>query len=457
MARARNQTEMAAPRVRLRRVAAGAGAAAMLLALGCGGAAPEAPETPAPAAAAVVMTPGPGDVPAKGDWPAWRGARRDGVAGASDGPAARDAGAAWAGGSVRVAWRRDVGVGYASVAVVGDRVWTVGNLGDEDVLWCLDALDGAAVWRDAVPCYAAAPYPGPRATPTVADGRVFALTRDGLLRCLEAATGRRVWALNVADAVGAARARWGFASSPLVAEGLVVVDVGPLVAVRAATGEVAWSAAAGDPGYASPVLVDGPDGPRVAGFSGFGVRVVTLADGRPVGRVRWRTSYDANVATPLVLGRHLLVTSGYGVGCGLLAVKRDGLEAVWTNRALRSHVATPVAWNGYVYGFDGQVGPGAALVCVDPATGRRVWAVERFGSGSLIVAGGRLVVLTAEGELVAADASPAGYTERGRTRVLDGPCWTPAAAAGALYVRTTAGRLVKVVPAGEGAKAAGGA
>jgi len=380
------------------------------------------------------------------DWPQWRGPLRDGST-------TETIGTNWPGGKPVELWSAEVGRGHAPVCVADGRTVTLGHTGEVDTVWCFDAAKGDALWRFDYPAIAhfkdeaafKGAYDGPQAAPLIQDGRIYTLSRDGKVHCLEAATGALVWKRDLLAELKAKPPECGFASSPLIAGGLLVVGVGAAgTALDPATGDTRWQSGADIAGYAAPVLVpDKGNGGRLLLFACKDLVSVNLVTGEKSWSLPWPTQYGVNVADPIVVGDAAFISSAYDRGCASVELATGAVR--WQNKAIRSQCSPLILSDGCLYGFDGYInyGPGGqALVCLDPSTGQSRWRQDGM-AGQLIRAGDRLVVLLITGDLVIVRASPKSYEELARARVAkpeECPV-TPALAGGRLYVRTGAGRL----------------
>ena len=375
------------------------------------------------------------------DWPQWRGVNRDGISTEEILPAS------WGKDGPKQLWKKRVGTGVSSVAVRGGRLYTMGNNGGMDVVFCLDAATGAEIWKHAYP-QALDPRQfegGPAGTPTIDGDKVYTLSHEGDLFCLAAANGNVLWSKNLQKDFGGSRERWGYAGSPLVDGNLVIVDSGgagaSTVALDKTTGALKWKAGDDGSGYSSPVAFNLAGTRCVAVFKGDALVGLNASNGQELWRYRWKTSYDVNAPTPLVFGDKIFITSGYGTGCALLQVSPGKATEIWRNKNMRSQLASPVLVRGYIYGIDGNVG-GGELRCLDLGNGEVKWKQD-IGGGALIAAGGHLLALNERGELIVADASPTGYRELARAQVLGGHCWiAPAVADGKIYCKNNQGSLV---------------
>jgi outer membrane protein assembly factor BamB len=361
-----------------------------------------------------------------------------------------------------VVWQSEIGAGFASVAVHGGRVFAFGNVADEDHVTALDAGNGRPLWTYRYPCRAmgiAKPdEPGPRATPFVHEGAVYTLSRDGRLLCLEATTGNLRWWRDVPAEVGERPPYWGFSGSPMLWNDLLIWSVGDHgLAIRASSGEVAWKSAprastvwktepVGTSGYTTPQPVT-HDGRRLISLANESQWVlVDPVDGRPVWSTAWEVPYGVTSAEPFVAGDRVMLSGGYGYGTRVVRVGADG-PPLWANKNLRSHFANLAVVGEHLYGIDGnqQDGGRCELRCLRLADGEIAWTRERFGFANLTFTDGRLLILSARGELVAVRPDPAGYRETGRFQVLGGESWTAPLVAGQhVFVRNKQGTLARV-------------
>ncbi len=282
-----------------------------------------------------------------GDWPGFRGPNRDGVV--HDVQIATN----WQEKPPRLLWKRRIGPAWSSVAVVGDRLFTQEQLGDKEAVVCLDGATGHTIWshQDAVRHEDDQGGPGPRATPTFAAGRVFALGATGILNCLDAQTGKRKWFRDIAADAGTKPPLWGFSSSPLVTGDLVVVfacgdfaagdSLKALRAYRADSGEPAWSTAAGKMSYSSPQLAAIGDAKAILALSDAGLFAVDPSSGE----LLWNHATPSSPGIPqsvqprVVASNEVLFDAGAGVGTALIDVAHNGgswsEQQRWTSRFLK--------------------------------------------------------------------------------------------------------------------------
>ena len=356
-------------------------------------------------------------------WPGFRGPNRDdivaGVRIKTD----------WASSPPVELWRRPVGPGWSSFAVVGGLLYTQEQRGDFEVVACYDAATGNPVWshRDAARFWESNAGAGPRATPTLRDGRVYAFGATGILNSLDAGSGAVVWTRNAASATGVKVPGWGFASSPLVVDDVVIVAAGGrLAAYQLATGDLRWLGPKGGDSYSSPHLLTIGGVAQVLLLSGAGVTSVAPADGQVLWKHPWTGSGILQPALTADGGLLIATASaaGGGVGTRRLAVAHGPggwtAEAVWTSAGLKPYFNDFVVHNGHVFGFDGGV-----LACIDARDGQRKWKGGRYGYGQLLLLPDQdlLLVLSEEGDLALVQAASDQFTELAHFPALQGKTW----------------------------------
>ena len=359
----------------------------------------------------------PTPLPAIAAWPGFRGPGRDGVISTESTGLPTS--------SAQELWRRDVGPGWSSFAVCGDRVYTQEQRGDDEAVSCHDLGTGALVWRHLEPTrfWEANAGAGPRATPTVRDGRVHALGATGIAHALDAVTGEVLWRRDAAQDTGATRPGWGFAGSPLVVDELVVHTVaGHLIAYELATGELRWNGPTSGGGYSSAQLmsIDGVE--QIVLQSEAGITGVAVVGGGQLWHHAWPG--DPIVQPARTLDGDLLVSVSDRSGVRRLNVARvDGewqTTEVWTSVRLKPYFNDFVVLGDHAFGFDSGV-----LTCVGLKDGRRRWKDGRFGHGQLALLQEPrvLVVLSEEGEVLFVDAVTEGLNVRHRFQAIDGKTW----------------------------------
>ena len=372
------------------------------------------------------------------DWPQFRGPDRNGISKETKwNPKALSAGA-------KIIWKANVGLGWSTVSISGDKLLTMGNENNQDSVIALNVKDGKQVWKHSYDCKAG-DYPGPRATPTIDGQQVYALSQDGRLLSLDLKTGKVKWEKNVIAEFGVKNAKWNLSGSPVVQGELLVINAGEHgLALNKQTGAKVWTSGEGPGGYACPVVYNNGNVECLAVFGRDAVFGVELKSGRKLWSSPWETEYDVNAADPIVEGGKLFISSGYKKGCTLLDVTGEAPKTLWVNKIMRNHFSSSVLVNGHLFGADGNTGSGS-LKCLDFATGSEKWSHE-LGFSSMMAAGDYLVVLNEKGDLFIVKASPAGYEEMSSAKdLLAKRCWTsPVLCRGIIYCRNDKGNIVAV-------------
>jgi outer membrane protein assembly factor BamB len=270
---------------------------------------------------------------------------------------------------------------------------------------------------------------------------------------MDANTGEVLWSKDGRKDFSCTPPQWGFAGSPVITNGRVIVDIGVVVAMDKVTGKVIWKSRQYNPGYSTPtVFFKGPK--RCVGvFNSAGLVILDLATGREVTRSPWRTREDVNAITPVVVGDKVFISSGYGAGCELLELGTYEPSVVWRTKRMSCQLATPILYDGHLYGISGDAGDGV-LTCIDLHYGEVQWAHRDQNAGSvmsLTMAGGKLLVQGERGKLFVVRATPDHYSQLAEAQILDGTCWTtPVLSHGRIYCRNADGQLVCLdVRAGE--------
>ena len=406
---------------------------------------PTAPP-PAPAAAETPKQP---PVAKAGDEPAARPATPSTAKNKPAAPAAVETGAGWPGfrgpgrdsiirgvqietdwsKSPPVAlWRRPVGPGWSSFAVSGDLLYTQEQRGDDEIVACYKVSTGEPVWRhrDKVRFWESNGGAGPRATPTVSNGRLYAFGATGVLNALDAGNGAVVWSRNAASDTDSQVPTWGFSSSPLVVDDVVIVAVsGTLAAYDLATGNPRWVGPHHGGTYSSPQLVTIDGVAQILLLSPPGVTSLAPADGALLWEHKWEGGaivQPALTADGDVLINAIAMTGGLGTRRIAVAHGAGGwtVEERWTSNGLKPYFNDFVVHKGHAFGFDGSI-----LACIDLEDGKRKWKGGRYGNGQLVLLPDQdlLLVLSEEGELALVRATPDQFTEVARFPALEGKTW----------------------------------
>lgn len=378
------------------------------------------------------------------DWPQFLGPSRNGISaetGLVD---------AFPKNGPNVVWRVPGGVGMSGVAISGGRALTLVQKDGRQWLIALDAASGKSLWQSPLaPQYKNQMGDGPRATPTIAEGKVFVYTGEGILSAHHFSDGKQLWSHNVVKDHGGEPADYGMACSPIVVGKLVIVTAGApkaaVVAYDAASGKEAWAVGDELTGYSSPAILEVGGMQQLVAYTGSAILGIQPDDGKQLWRYEYQTEFGCNTATPIAVDNKVFCSSGENHGSVLVGLKANGTsfsaEPVWESQGassvLRAEWQTPILLDGYLYGFDnvGSAGPVTHLTCIEASTGKRMWQKQRFGKGNLIYADGKLLITTMKGELILARATPKAYEELGRATILGQTRQAPALSDGKVYLR----------------------
>jgi outer membrane protein assembly factor BamB len=379
------------------------------------------------------------------DWPCWRGPRRDGIS--RETALLKE----WPKSGPRQLWRAELSGGFSSVVVTDGRVFTQTKEKNQEVVVCLNAATGKDVWRYRYDCdygayrtFTGGGRPqartGPRATPTVEGDRVYTLGATGVLLCLEARTGKKVWQQDLLKIAGMDVPTHGYCGSPLVVDHCIFINPGgprgkSIAALDKKEGAVVWQALDDPVGYACPVWAEVGGAFQVIFFTGAGVVGVAPKDGQLLWRFPWKTRPPLHIATPIYADGKVFVSSNYGSGGAVFRLTNKGEpETVWKSLAMQNHFSTSVLYEGHLYGVsEGR------LRCVEFQTGTVKWSRAGLGRGSVTLADGHLIALGEHGEMILARALPSEYAEVSRCQIFDTATltWTaPVVSGGRLFVRS---------------------
>lgn len=397
---------------------------------------------------ACIVTPAWGE-----DWPQFRGTRGDGTWQSPPIPEI------WPAEGLKPRWKVAIGGGYAGISVVGHRVISMDRPAEPantERIFCLDASNGAVLWQHSYPAeYKDLDYGnGPRAQPTIVGQRVFTVGSLGDVFCLDLQSGTVLWQKHLQRDFGGRLPMWGFASSPVLHnEHLILVAGGPdagVVSVHPETGEERWRSSTDEAGYCTPLIVPDLDPPQVVHWSPSHIRGLRLLDGQPLWSSRYEVTYGVSIAKP-VLHEGLVLVAGYWEGSKAIRLTADSQsgERAWEeNRYLRGLMSQPLYREGHIYLLDKQYG----LTCFRLSDGKKLWddknqltPRDRNPQASLVwlEREDRAIALNAEGELVLMRLNPQGYHETSRSKVI-GFTWAHPAFAGDLAFARSDSELVCV-------------
>ncbi len=371
------------------------------------------------------------------DWPSFRGALRDdivrGVTFATD----------WNEHPPRELWRRRVGEGWSSFSCVGDYAFTQEQRGPNEVVVCYDANTGEEVWINSLAeRFTETGRSGPRATPTFLNGALYTQSAMGTLQCLDASTGAVRWSRSLTEDSGSEVPQYGFASSPLIVDGRVIVfAAGPdekgVIAYNAETGEIVWNNGAGTHAYTSGHLAELAGTKQVIFPSNVGVESFLPADGTMLWSVEWPTKINPRCVQPVLLGADtLIIGSAGGVGSRRLTVAHAGddwpVEENWRTTDYEPFTSDAVYHDGLLYGFNNR-----NLMCVDAATGKIRWKSKPYAGQVLLLPEMKMLLhITEAGMVKLLEASPDGEVEVSKFKAIAGKTFNhPSIANGRLFVR----------------------
>ncbi len=367
------------------------------------------------------------------DWPQWRGPNRDGIS--SETGLLTE----WPSRGPKAVWRiSGLGEGYSSFSIVNGRMYTQGQRGKQEFVLALDVKTGNKLWETPTSRnFENDRGSGPRGTPTFDNGKLYAMTGEGTVVCLDAASGKILWQVDSVRKFGGSVPHWGYSESPLIDGDRVIVMPGgrgaSLVSLDKRTGEVQWKTGDDFAGYSSAILADVNGTKQVIALSGrsaFGVQEST-------GELLWhynRVSNNvANIATPIYQDGAVFLSSAYDTGCALLKLNPKGMQEVYFNRDMMNHYSSSVLVDGVLYGYSN-----ALLVAMDFKTGKQLWKNRSVGKGSVTCADKHLYALGEDGTVGLIEASPAAYKEISRFEYQKGslPSWSPLVISdGRMYLR----------------------
>ncbi len=367
-------------------------------------------------------------------WPRFRGPADDGIY--FGGPISLD----W---PLPELWKQPVGGGYSGFVIAGGQAITLEQRGTREVVASYASRSGVEIWTHSWEALFQESMggDGPRGTPTLDLGKVYALGATGELRALNAVDGELVWRVNILEDNGASNLQWGVSSSPLVVDDLLIVLPGgpsgrSVVAYDKDSGEMVWAAQDDVQSYSSPMLATLAGERQLLVAAAKRVMGLSVEDGGLLWDYPWETAYDVNAAQPILVDdESFLISSGYDHGAALVAVKAEGegfeAETVWFERMLKTRFNNSVLFDGFVYGLDAGI-----LTCIDVASGKRQWKGGRYGYGQLVLAGEHLIVITEKGELALVEARPEKRVEVAKFNAISGKTWNHLAIGdGVLLVR----------------------
>lgn len=382
------------------------------------------------------------------DWPQFLGPDRSGAADESEKALPEKFPA-----ELETLWSQKLGSGFSGPVIADGTAVLFHRDGDEVVVEALDAASGKKIWIFKAPTAyrdSMGMSDGPRGTPAIADGRVFAHGADGMVYAVDFKTGKLLWSLDTEAEMKSPQGFFGRACSPLVVGGKVIVTPGGsfkgkpagVIALDAATGKLLWQSVADEAGYSSPIAYGDPEKPRLLCWMRNELWALESATGKVRRHRRLRSGMDAsvNTATPIAISEgDYYISAGYGVGASVWGLEPD--EEPFEpgdlgHDLIESHYSTPVFSDYHLYGFHDRQETGQTLRCIDLNEGKLRWESQKLPGGHVILVGDKLVVVTEQGELWIVKASPEKFQQLHVSQILrSGHRSPPAFADGVLYAR----------------------
>ncbi len=382
-------------------------------------------------------------VPSYGQWPQFGGPGRNFHA------ATTGLSTDWPEAGPAKLWMRKLGDGYSGVVVADGTIYTMYRKGDRESVIAMDAGSGETTWELVYAANLSSKMDksfgsGPRSTPAIAGDRLFTVGIMGMLNCIDRASGKVVWSHDLMKEYQATQLYWGYSSSPLVHENLVIVPVGStgrgIVAFNQSDGSVVWKTGSDPNAYSSPTLLTIDGATQIVSVHARGLTGLNPADGKVLWRFKHKTDYDVNAAIPVVYdGNSLFYASAYGTGSRALKIDTSGQRVkatqLWKQRKMNLHFGSAIELDGHVYGSSGDNGP-VFFACVNLTDGSIVFKDRNIGKSQLLLADGKLIMLDEDGNLAIATATPEGVTVHAKAKILERVAWTsPTLVDKTLYVR----------------------
>ncbi|MDX1929699.1 MAG: PQQ-binding-like beta-propeller repeat protein [Pirellulaceae bacterium] len=355
----------------------------------------------------------------------------------------------WSEHPPKIAWKQPIGKGWSGFVVQGNAAYTMEQRDQEEWVSCYDVDTGRLLWHYAIPGLHFHPLggTGPRATPTLHEGRVYAQSAVSDLVCLDMRTGKPIWSFDMLKASKSTQAEfeasvsWGRSASPVIVDGKVIAALGgsdnaklqSLIALDANNGTEVWRGGSSQISYSTPVVTSLLGQPQIVYTSESSVTAHSIADGAEMWSIKWpsRSNGDANVSQPVTIDdSHVLLSKGYGGGAELLKIAKSDAawtaEAVWKSEGvLRTKFTSCVVKDGHAYGLNDGI-----LECVNLENGKRTWKKGRYRHGQVLLVGETLVITAENGSVVLVATDPKELRELASLPVIGDVTWNTAALSG---------------------------
>lgn len=377
------------------------------------------------------------------DWPNWRGANFEGKS------ETKGIKTDWSNGLKKL-WNANYlcqdksTASWSTPVVQGNRLIVPGRDKKNDLVFCINADNGGLIWSGSYEAKAETSHgPGSRATPFINEDKVYTFGRSGDLVCWQLEDGKLLWRKNVKD-LGGVEPMWGYSTTPLVVNNMVIVQGGGnalVIAYDKISGDVLWKSMEGEVGYSAAITMNIENEVKLLIYHGKGLSCLNPIDGKVVWTVPWSTEYGVNATTPIVYNDIIFHTSGYKMGCEAIKVTKSGYSVLWKNNIMEAQHSDPILIDGYIYGYSGEsVRNVGQFKCLELSTGKEMWNTNLIGQGTTTFVDGYLICQDLKGNLFLIKPDPSGFKKIGEmmTALTDvkNPAWTvPIVANGKLYLR----------------------
>lgn len=378
------------------------------------------------------------------DWPNWRGTNFEGKS------ATVGIKTDWSKGleklwQVNYLCQDKATASWSTPVIQGNRLIVPGRDLNNDLVFCINSETGELIWLGSYEAKAETAHgPGSRATPFINEDKVYTFGRSGDLVCWQLEDGKLLWRKNVKDE-GGVEPSWGFSTTPLVFDNMVIVQGGGnalVIAYDKLTGDVLWKSMEGEVGYSAAITMSIENENKLLIYHGKGLSCLNPSDGKVLWTVQWPTEYGVNATTPIVFNDIIFHTAGYKMGCQAIKVtKDDGYSVIWKSNVLEAQHSDPILVDGYIYGYSGESSRNVGqFKCLELATGKEMWSTKEIGQGTTTFVDGYLISMDLKGNLFLIAPEPTGFKKVSeiKSAIADvkNPAWTvPVVANGKLYLR----------------------
>ena len=345
-----------------------------------------------------------------------------------------------------VDWKGALGFGYSGVVIQDEKVISLGHDGkNSESVRCLNQT-GKELWKYSYKAELMDKMHvgGPNSTPLIADERVYSISKDGQVFCFELETGKMIWKVFLPSILKTEAPIFGYASSPILHKGQLIISAGEAIALNASTGQVNWVTNTADKAsYASPLCFESKGQDYALIMTGIGVRVISLKQGKLISEFKMKTIKSSCVSPIKVPGKDNEFFVATNVTSSVVRFENGKLTPLWSTSELRNKLTNSLLIDDHIYGIDGSPSSRRCkLVCLEMNSGKVKWT-QPYEHGTLLGFKNTICYLSDEGELVQFEINPLKYIEKGRKQVLTETCWTvPSYANGKMFLRNDLGELL---------------